>query len=109
MARGHQKGSVDVPSMEMVKWFDSNYHYTKPSFHNDQAFALAKDPKPVREYLEAKEAGFQTRPVVLGPVSFLALGKTERGATVEPISLLNKLVPVYVELLKALKAAGAES
>ncbi|KAH8702311.1 cobalamin-independent methionine synthase MetH/D [Talaromyces proteolyticus] len=109
MARGHQKGGVDVPSMEMVKWFDSNYHYTKPSFHNGQTFALAKDPKPVREYLEAKEAGFQTRPVLLGPVSFLVLGKTERGATVDPISLLPKLIPVYVELLKALKAAGAES
>lgn len=109
MARGRQRGGVDVPSMEMVKWFDSNYHYTKPSFHDSQTFALAKDAKPVREFLEAKEAGFVTRPVILGPISFLALGKTERGASVEPISLLSKLVPVYVELLKALKAAGAES
>lgn len=109
MARGRQRAGVDVPSMEMVKWFDSNYHYTKPSFSDAQTFALAKDPKPVREFLEAKEAGIVTRPVILGPVSFLALGKTERGHTVEPISLLSKLVPVYVELLKALKAAGADS
>ncbi|OKL64619.1 putative 5-methyltetrahydropteroyltriglutamate--homocysteine methyltransferase [Talaromyces atroroseus] len=109
LARGRQKAGVDVPSMEMVKWFDSNYHYTKPSFSDSQTFALAQDAKPVREFLEAKEAGFITRPVILGPVSFLALGKTERGHSVEPISLLSKLVPVYVELLKALKAAGADS
>lgn len=108
MGRGHQKGSVDVPSLEMVKWFDSNYHYTKPTLQDNQTFSLAKDAKPVREFLEAKEAGIVTRPVVLGPVSFLALGKADRGSSVDPITLLDKLVPVYVELLKALKAAGAE-
>ncbi|KAJ9298490.1 hypothetical protein DTO271G3_3457 [Paecilomyces variotii] len=109
MGRGHQKGGVDVPSLEMVKWFDSNYHYTKPTVKDGQTFTLAKDPKPVREFLEAKEAGIITRPVILGPVSFLALGKADRGSTVDPISLIDKLVPVYVELLKALKAAGADN
>ncbi|KAL2164133.1 hypothetical protein VTH06DRAFT_3347 [Thermothelomyces fergusii] len=109
MGRGHQKGGVDVPALEMVKWFDSNYHYVKPTLQDNQTFSLAKDPKPVREFLEAKEAGFQTRPVLVGPVSFLALGKADRGSTVDPITLLDKLVPVYIELLKALKAAGAES
>ncbi|KAK4106077.1 cobalamin-independent methionine synthase [Parathielavia hyrcaniae] len=109
MGRGHQKGGVDVPSLEMVKWFDSNYHYVKPTLQDDQTFSLAQDPKPVREFLEAKEAGFQTRPVLVGPVSFLALGKPDRGSSVDPITLLDKLVPVYVELLKALKAAGAET
>jgi 5-methyltetrahydropteroyltriglutamate--homocysteine methyltransferase len=109
MGRGHQKGGVDVPALEMVKWFDSNYHYVKPTLQDNQTFSLAKDPKPVREFLEAKEAGIQTRPVLLGPVSFLALGKADRGSSVNPITLLDKLVPVYVELLKALKAAGAES
>lgn len=109
MGRGHQKGGVDVPALEMVKWFDSNYHYVKPTLQDNQTFSLAKDPKPVREFLEAKEAGIQTRPVLVGPVSFLALGKADRGSSVNPITLLDKLVPVYVELLKALKAAGAES
>jgi 5-methyltetrahydropteroyltriglutamate--homocysteine methyltransferase len=109
MGRGHQKGGVDVPALEMVKWFDSNYHYVKPTLQDNQTFSLAQDPKPVREFLEAKEAGIQTRPVLVGPVSFLALGKADRGSSVDPITLLNKLVPVYVELLKALKAAGAES
>lgn len=93
----------------MVKWFDSNYHYVKPTLQDNQTFKLASDPKPVREFLEAKEAGITTRPVLLGPVSFLALGKADRGQSVEPITLLEKLLPVYVELLEALKKAGAET
>lgn len=93
----------------MVKWFDSNYHYVKPTLQDNQEFKLSADPKPVVEFLEAKEAGIVTRPVLLGPVSFLALGKADRGQTVSPISLLEKLLPVYVELLEKLKAAGAEN
>ena len=93
----------------MVKWFDSNYHYVKPTFQDNQSFKLAANPKPVVEFKEAKEAGIVTRPVLVGPVSFLALGKADRGQSVDPISLLDKLVPVYVELLKQLKAAGAET
>ncbi|KIW05101.1 5-methyltetrahydropteroyltriglutamate-homocysteine S-methyltransferase [Verruconis gallopava] len=109
MGRGHQKDNVDVPSLEMVKWFDSNYHYVKPTFQDNQTFSLASDPKPVRHFLEAKEAGIVTRPVLLGPVSFLHLGKADRGHTVKPIDLLEKLLPVYVELLQKLKDAGAET
>ncbi|KAF2642305.1 cobalamin-independent methionine synthase [Massarina eburnea CBS 473.64] len=109
MGRGHQKDGVDVPSLEMVKWFDSNYHYVKPTFQDGQSFKLAADPKPVVEFTEAKEAGITTRPVLIGPVSFLALGKADRDQSVDPISLLDKLLPVYVELLEKLKAAGAET
>jgi 5-methyltetrahydropteroyltriglutamate--homocysteine methyltransferase len=109
MGRGHQKGGVDVPSLEMVKWFDSNYHYVKPTFQDGQKFALSSDPKPVREFLEAKEAGITTRPVLLGPVSFLHLGKADRDQKVAPISLLKELLPVYKEILEKLKAAGAET
>jgi 5-methyltetrahydropteroyltriglutamate--homocysteine methyltransferase len=93
---------------EMVKWFDSNYHYVKPTFQDGQKFKLSENPKPVTEFLEAKEAGIITRPVLIGPVSFLALGKADRDQSVDPISLLDQLLPVYVELLKKLKAAGAE-
>ena len=94
---------------EMVKWFDSNYHYVKPTLQNGQKFVLSSNPKPVVEFLEAKEAGVVTRPVLLGPVSFLALGKADRGQTVDPIELLQELLPVYVELLAKLKEAGAET
>lgn len=93
----------------MVKWFDSNYHYVKPTFEDNQNFKLKSDPKPVVEFLEAKEAGVITRPVLVGPVSFLALGKADRDQTVDPISLLDKLLPLYEELLVKLKEAGAET
>ncbi|KAI4133645.1 MAG: hypothetical protein LQ347_002121 [Umbilicaria vellea] len=114
MGRGLQRpakdgeGAVDVPSLEMVKWFDSNYHYVKPTLQDGQTFKLQSKPKPVVEFLEAKEAGITTRPVVVGPVSFLALAKADRGQSVDPISLLEKLLPVYEDLLVQLKEAGAE-
>ena len=93
----------------MVKWFDSNYHYVKPTFDDNQTFKLSSNPKPVAEFLEAKEAGIITRPVLVGPVSFLALGKADRDQTVVPISLLDKLLPLYEDLLVQLKEAGAET
>ncbi|KAI9714351.1 MAG: methionine-synthesizing 5- methyltetrahydropteroyltriglutamate--homocysteine methyltransferase [Bogoriella megaspora] len=109
MGRGHQKDGVDVPSLEMVKWFDSNYHYVKPTFQDNQSFKLVSNPKAVADFKEAKEAGITTRPVLVGPVSFLALGKADRGQSVDPISLLEKLLPVYEELLQELHKAGAET
>jgi 5-methyltetrahydropteroyltriglutamate--homocysteine methyltransferase len=109
MGRGHQKDGIDVPSLEMVKWFDSNYHYVKPTFQDGQSFSLSSNPKPIREFLEAKEAGIITRPVLLGPVSFLYLGKADRDQSVKPITLLGKLLPIYKELLEKLKQAGAET
>ncbi|KAI1269514.1 5-methyltetrahydropteroyltriglutamate-homocysteine S-methyltransferase [Xylariaceae sp. FL1019] len=109
MGRGHQKGGVDVPSLEMVKWFDSNYHYVKPTLQDNQTFTLTSSPKAVNEFKEAKEAGITTRPVLVGPVSFLHLGKADRGQSVDPIDLLEKLLPVYEQLLVQLKEAGAET
>ena len=109
MGRGHQKDGIDVPSLEMVKWFDSNYHYVKPTLQNGQTFKLAETPKVIADFNEAKEAGITTRPVLVGPVSFLHLGKADRDQTVDPIDLLDNLLPVYEELLTKLKAAGAET
>jgi len=117
MARGHQTAGCghahahksdkpsDVPALEMTKWFDTNYHYIVPVFEADQTFRLAST-KPVDEFLEAKKLGIVTRPVLLGPVTFLSVGKRrDHGSTLE---LLPKLLPVYVELLEKLAAAGAE-
>ncbi|KAK5559697.1 methionine-synthesizing 5-methyltetrahydropteroyltriglutamate--homocysteine methyltransferase [Exophiala xenobiotica] len=115
MGRGLQKpatdsaSAVDVPALEMVKWFDSNYHYVKPTLQDNQTFKLSSKPKPVTEFLEAKEAGITTRPVLLGPVSFLHLGKADRDQSIEPISALEKLLPLYEDLIKQLKEAGAET
>ncbi|KAI5816758.1 cobalamin-independent synthase [Pyronema omphalodes] len=115
MGRGLQRPAtesspaVDVTALEMVKWFDSNYHYVRPTLQDGQKFELSAEPKPVREFLEAKAQGITTRPVILGPVSFLHLGKPDRGASVDPITLLDSLLPVYEQLLIKLAEAGAET
>src|SRR5262249_53153042 len=101
----HADKSSDVQALEMTKWFDTNYHYIVPVFEADQNFKLSCS-KPINEFLEAKELGIITRPVILGPVSFLSVGKRrDHGDTLE---LLPRLLPVYVELLEKLAAAGAE-
>ena len=95
-----------LPALEMTKWFDTNYHYLVPELLPGQEFALAST-KPLDEFLEAKSLGIHTRPVLLGPVTFLLLGKS-RDAAVGPLALLPGLLPVYVELLRRLAAAGAD-
>ncbi|KAJ1342512.1 hypothetical protein BSLG_002954 [Batrachochytrium salamandrivorans] len=81
MGRGLQRPAegIDVPAMEMKKWFDTNYHYIVPEFSDETKFSL-HTLKPVDEFLEAKALGIVTRPVLLGPVSFLLLGKGDKNA-----------------------------
>ena len=105
LARGHQQGGFDLPALEMTKWFDTNYHYLVPELDAGQQFRL-RDNKPLREFLEAKAAGFAARPVLLGPVSLLKLAKTTDGS--DPLALLARLLPVYAEVLASLAAAGAD-
>ena len=104
MVRGVQTGGIDLRALEMTKWFDTNYHYIVPELHAGQEFALRGD-KPVAQFLEARAAGFDTRPVLLGPVSFLLLSKTTDGS--DRLALLERLLPVYAQLLERLHAAGA--
>ena len=105
MARGVQAGGRDVTAMEMTKWFDTNYHYIVPEFDRGQSFRLAS-PKPVDEFQEAKALGFHTKPVLIGPVTFVLLGKS-RAAAFDRLELLDALLPVYGEVLARLAAAGA--
>lgn len=100
MARGYQKGDFDVTAMEMTKWFDTNYHYIVPEFHANQAFSLLSH-KIINEYKEAKNAGIDTKPVIIGPVTFLLLGK-EKQADFHRIELIGNLLPVYHQLIKEL-------
>ncbi len=106
MARGYQKNDLDITAMEMTKWFDTNYHYIVPEFHKDQPFRLFSN-KIVNQFEEAREAGIMTKPVLLGAVSYLLLGK-EKEEGFKRIELLNSLLPVYTDLLKLLAAKGAE-
>jgi len=101
---GH--GAHGLPALEMTKWFDTNYHYMVPEFVPIQPFMLAST-KPIDEFLEAKSLGYHTRPVLLGPVSYLLLGKS-RNAGLDPLSLLPGLLLVYEEVLRRLGAAGAD-
>jgi 5-methyltetrahydropteroyltriglutamate--homocysteine methyltransferase len=103
---GHAHGADGVPALEMTKWFDTNYHYLAPELSPGQAFALSSS-KPVDEFLEAKALGVHTRPVLLGPVTFLKLAKT-KAEGFSPLSLLSALLPVYAQVLQGLAAAGAD-
>jgi 5-methyltetrahydropteroyltriglutamate--homocysteine methyltransferase len=108
MARGaaRKSGQDDVPAMEMTKWFDTNYHYIVPEFTAKQTFSLGS-LKPIEEFLEAKAVGVLTRPVLLGPVSFLLLGKAKEPGF-DPLLLLERILPVYEEALRQLAKAGAD-
>ncbi len=106
MARGHQKDGLDITAMEMTKWFDTNYHYIVPEFSKGQNFNLLST-KAIDEFYEAKLLGIQTKPVLLGPVSYLLLGK-EKEEGFHRIDLIKNLVPVYIEVLKKLDALNVQ-
>lgn len=105
MARGTQ----DVAPLEMTKWFDTNYHYLVPELGPDTVFA-ADPAKQIAELGEALALGLGARPVLVGPVTYLLLAKPAPGvpADFEPLTLLDRLLPVYAEVLADLRAAGAE-
>ncbi|HII3690162.1 TPA: 5-methyltetrahydropteroyltriglutamate--homocysteine S-methyltransferase [Pasteurella multocida] len=102
LARGNQTQFA----IEMTKWFDTNYHYLVPEFTKNTEFK-ANPAHYVQQIREAKALGLHFKPTLVGPLTFLWLGK-EKGETFNRFELLAKLVPVYVEILNALVAEGAE-
>ena len=100
MARGYQKDDLDITAMEMTKWFDTNYHYIVPEFRKDQQFKLFST-KIIDEFYEAKELGIVTKPILIGPVSYLLLGK-EKEVGFDRLDLIKGLLPVYIEILRKL-------
>jgi 5-methyltetrahydropteroyltriglutamate--homocysteine methyltransferase len=106
MARGRQGGGVDVTAMEMTKWFDTNYHYIVPELERGMSFRLSSR-KPFDEYREAKELGIETKPVLIGPLTFLLQGKCA-GEEFDRLELLDPLVEVYAEVLAELGKLGAK-
>ncbi len=113
MARGERDadgcacGHAPAVALEMTKWFDTNYHYLVPELDPQTRFRLASS-KPMDEFREALALGLKTKPVLLGPVSFLLLGKYHGEGEFHPLHLLDRLLPVYVETLQQLAALGAE-
>nr|XP_027066954.1 5-methyltetrahydropteroyltriglutamate--homocysteine methyltransferase [Coffea arabica] len=102
------RGNASVPAMEMTKWFDTNYHFIVPELGPDVKFSYASH-KAVNEYKEAKALGVDTVPVLVGPFTFLSLSKPAKGVekTFNKLSLLDKILPIYKEVIADLKAAGA--
>jgi 5-methyltetrahydropteroyltriglutamate--homocysteine methyltransferase len=105
MARGSQKNGQDVVAMEMTKWFDTNYHYIVPEFTKNQKFTLFSE-KVINEFKEANDLGIATKPVLIGPISYLLLGK-EKEEGFHRIDLIEALLPVYFEIFEKLEAENA--
>jgi 5-methyltetrahydropteroyltriglutamate--homocysteine methyltransferase len=107
-AQGHEQHAEccgGVAAGEMTKWFDTNYHYIVPEFTAATSFSL--DASRLLAYVaEAKAQGINPKPVIVGPITYLAIGKAKDDS--DKLALLARLVPAYVELLAALAAAGVE-
>ena len=107
LARGYQKDGIDITAMEMTKWFDTNYHYIVPEFTKNQTFSILVN-KPLQEYNLAKQHGFDTKPVLIGLVTYLLLGK-EKEEGFNRLDLAERLLPVYIQLVQSLVDAGAKT
>ena len=106
MARGRQEAGQDVVAMEMTKWMDTNYHYIVPELTKQTQFTLSSN-KIFDEYQEAKALGIETRPVLVGPVSYLMLSKSY-DAGLKPLDLLAPLLEVYKAIFAKLKTLGVK-
>jgi len=108
VARGRSPSDsacCSVHAGEMTKWFDTNYHYIVPEFSADTSFSLNAD-RILEQLAEARAQGITAKPVIIGPVTYLWLGKAKDDS--DRLVLLEKLLPVYSELLEKLATAGAE-
>lgn len=108
VARGRAPSDHDgqgICAGEMTKWFDTNYHYIVPEFEKNTRFQLNAD-QLLRQVKAAQLAGVEAKPVLVGPVTYLLLGKAKD--EVDPLSLLPALLAVYRELLTELASAGVE-
>lgn len=106
LCRGYQQDELDVTPLEMTKWFDTNYHYLVPEFEKNQEFKLCGD-KIINEFQEALKEGIKTKPVLIGPISFLMLGK-EKSANFSKLDLIHLLLPVYIQLIGKMEDAGVD-
>ncbi|NEG69178.1 5-methyltetrahydropteroyltriglutamate--homocysteine S-methyltransferase [Bifidobacterium choloepi] len=108
MARGYQGERGDVTALPMKKWFTTNYHYLVPELEPGADIRLA-GTKPFDYYLEAKSIGIQTKPVLIGPYTFLKLARTPDAAEVEPTAeLVGRLADAYGEALEKFADLGAD-
>lgn len=106
MARGRAPAGEDTVACELTKWFDTNYHYLVPELAPEQRFTLHAE-RLLSEIAEAQAQGHRVKPVLLGPLTFLALAKPATPG-LDKLSLLDALLPVYGQLLERLRDRGVE-
>jgi 5-methyltetrahydropteroyltriglutamate--homocysteine methyltransferase len=104
--RSYEAGASSIHASEMTKWFDTNYHYIVPEFRAGTTFKLSAN-KPFDEFQEALALGIRTKPVLIGPLTYLHLGKSA-DAGFDRLALLEPLLPVYSKILLRLEGLGAE-
>ena len=97
------RGNAGLKPLPMTKWFDTNYHYLVPQLAADQRFELTEN-RPLARFTGALRLGIRTRPVLLGPVSFLMLGRRVDGG--DPLNFLDRILPLYAQVLSELAEAG---
>ena len=95
MARGYQGPAGDVKALAMKKWFNTNYHYLVPEI--DSAPLQISGSKPFDEFLEARSYGIETKPVLIGPFTFLTLSSLAGGRTRERVA--GELARAYAAIL----------
>ena len=101
------RGTDDAIACEMTKWFDTNYHYIVPEFTRDTTFGLV-GTKIFDEFAEAKAQGIVTKPVIVGPATYLTLGKVTDGSDLNKFDLADELIAIYVQIAERLAEQGAE-
>ncbi|CAB1275453.1 5-methyltetrahydropteroyltriglutamate--homocysteine S-methyltransferase [Candidatus Nitrosacidococcus tergens] len=106
MARGRSVHGTEAAACEMTKWFNTNYHYIVPEFQDHQDFSISSNML-FEKVVAAQKLDVPVKPVILGPLSFLWLGKA-KGEDFDKFSLLDKLLPVYGQVLERLKSQGVE-
>src|SRR5690606_15670957 len=107
MARGVSRQCCGgAHAQEMTKWFDTNYHYLVPEFSADQQFSLSWE-QLFEEVEEGKALGHKLKPVLIGPLTYLWLGKC-KGGEFDRLDLLERLLPVYGEILRRLAEQGID-
>lgn len=107
MARGtSDNGCAGAHAQEMSQWFDTHYHYLVPEFSADQQFQLGWE-QLFEEVAQARELGHTVKPVVIGPLTYLWLGKAQ-GAEFDKLELLERLLPLYGQVFQRLAAQGVE-
>ncbi|MEC9235762.1 MAG: 5-methyltetrahydropteroyltriglutamate--homocysteine S-methyltransferase [Pseudomonadota bacterium] len=100
------RGSKNAPAMEMTKWFNTNYHYIVPEFESVDKLKISSS-KIFDEIQEAQSLGITPRPVILGPLSYIGLGKIKAAALTKK-DILTALKPLYAEILARFKTMGVE-